>query len=173
MLGFARAGSLYAYMKSSIPQSEWGERAGTLLGVASAHPSQNMTAIRAVLASGKLPPEECAVLYDTFFKLSAPAVLELFLAAGMLPSFRFFISALESWPNHARVLIANGSRITAFVASKAKHITAEVELFEFQQKICLTRRGVVALLRLRRVGVDVDKFLARQIALEMWAARWE
>lgn len=67
----------------------------------------------------------------------------------------------------ARVLLANGLRL------RAPKFQRDPELAAFERVLLARRSAVAALLLAKRVGrlVSWDKFLLRQVALELWADR--
>ncbi len=72
-----------------------------------------------------------------------------------------------------RVLVANGVRLR----TASKHHRHEITraLVEFERGVLHRRAAVAAMLRVKRAGgqllVRWDKFLLKQIALELWATR--
>lgn len=71
----------------------------------------------------------------------------------------------------ARLLIAAGSRLANVHKKKRSKITPE--LAEFERHVLRCRSAAVALLRVKRAGNlwRWDRFLLREIALAVWAAR--
>lgn len=71
----------------------------------------------------------------------------------------------------ARVLLANGVRLSSVQAHRRRFIPRHLEAFEHGVLQC--RSVVVALLRVKQAGrlVAWDKFLLRQVALDVWATR--
>ena len=165
---FARAGSLYAHMKSSMTRAEWKMRARDLMRAAFLHPTQNILVVRALLATRS---------YNwTTRDLGTrnPQVTELFLAAGLLHHTSF--ANLQANPDYteacARVMIANGYRTNKWRNWPFAN-AQDVALLPFQYGIRRCRRAVIALWILRKRGVNLDKFLAREMALAVWTTRWD
>lgn len=158
---FARAGSLYAHMKSSMTHAEWKMRASDLVWAALEYPDRNVIAIRAALATGGF-----RWILLKHVKTWPIEVVRLFLASGNFTrsSFAHMLSS-GCTDSCAYLMIANGFRVPAYMSL----------LHSFQQGILRCRRAVVALWLLRKRGVNLDKFLARELALAVWTTRcdWE
>lgn len=176
---FAHAGSLYAHMQSSIPRAEWGLRAEELILAALHAPQKNEHALQAVIATGAMTAASWKAIRHNYPSYCITVrVLELLLAGGMTRNKLFFHWAVtdENWRDRARVMIANGYRLTdSMVQCYVPMIRNPQVLFHFQDGIIRCRRAVVALWLLRKRGVNLDKFLARELALAVWTTRcdWE
>ena len=72
-----------------------------------------------------------------------------------------------------RVLVANGVRLRTAYKAWRRHITPELVAFEHCVLRC--RAAVVAMLRVKRAGElwRWDKFLLRELAIAIWATRYE
>ena len=73
----------------------------------------------------------------------------------------------------ARVLVANGVRLSTVREAYRRRITPELEAFE--RGVLRCRAAVVALLRVKRASgqllVRWDRYLLKQMALDLWATR--
>lgn len=109
-----------------------------------------------------------------------PKIVELLIAAGanMEPRAVNHNSALDiAIYRHkeecARVIIANGARLVNTAKKHKHHITLELISFEYGVLRC--RAVVVAMLGIKKHRGEhfkhVDRFLFREMALEIWATR--
>lgn len=87
------------------------------------------------------------------------------------------VALINSFPIYnyetARVLIANGVRLNTVHEPYRRYITKE--LVAFERRVLQCRSAVVALLCVKRVGKLPcwDKFLLKEIAIAVWATRYE
>lgn len=173
----------------NVPPARWGERdevsGASLLHFACSGP--NMAATVALVQSGLvdvnardkrgLTPAHMAALY------SQPRALEVLCAAGA--DLRAQTLAGETPIDFAtgniskgkakamRVLVANGVRLSTMCAEESKFISSK--LWEFERRVLRCRAAAVAMLHVKQAGNlwRWDKFLLREIAFCLWAARYD
>ena len=167
----------------TLPRTRWTERGplgATLLHYASIGP--NTTAARALLVHGLDPNARhntgCNCVHDAALN-AQPHVLEVLCAAGAdLRATVSGSSALDlTFPRSAqcaRVLVANGVRLSTVREEFRVYITPELEAFE--RGVLRCRAAVVALLALkRRQCVDtmrqLDRWVVREVGYAVWATR--
>ncbi len=93
---------------------------------------------------------------------------------GYSPMDRALGNAKEDGGETVRVLVANGVRLSTVHEDYRKCITPELEAFERGVLCC--RVAVVAMLRVKRASgqlVRWDKFLLAELALCIWATRYD
>ncbi len=173
---------------AKLPRERWAERdeAGlTLLHHACRGP--NVAAVVALVQSGLVDvnarnswgrtPVHDAASYKQ------PRVLEVLCAAGAdlrardghgtTPIDRALIRAEVDGGKTARVLVANGVRLSTVHEVRRKYITPELEAFEHGVLCC--RAAVVAMLRVKRAAKlwMWDKFLLAEMAVCIWSTRYD
>lgn len=171
-----------------LPRERWAERTeyGTILHLACRGP--NVAAVVALLQSGLVDmnarnkwgnaPANWAAQY------TQPRALEVLCAAGadLRACNKYAYSPLdgalsiadEDGGETVRVLVANGVRLSMVHRRNRSLITPELEAFE--RGVLRCRAAVVALLRVKRASGKLwlwDKFLLAEIALGIWATRYD
>ena len=181
-------GQLMALL-AKLPRERWAERgqgvqASSLLHCACLGP--NLAATVALLqhkvevnSCDKLwqwTPAHCAAAW------SQPRVLEVLCAtgadlraqssAGNTP-LDFALESAELDSDYAaRVLMANGARLSIVRRAYRSYITPELKAFE--RGVLRCRGAAVAMLRVKKAGKlwQWDKFLLREMAYAVWATRY-
>ncbi len=170
---------------AKLRRERWAERdkyGSTLLHYACRGP--NLAAVVALLQSGLVDVSARNKWGNTPAHWASyntqPRVLEVLCAAGADMRARnangetpidAAMRGAPSWCVH--VLVANGVRLSTVREDNHKCITPELEAFERGVLCC--RAAVVAMLRVKRAGQlrMWDKFLLLDIALCIWATRYD
>lgn len=169
-----------------LPRERWAERdrfSRTLLHFACMCP--DVAAAVALLTSGLVDVNardkwgHTPAHYAASYKKSR--VLEVLCAAGAdlrarnenghAPIDRALWNAAKDGGETARVLVANGARLSTVCEGYRHYITPELVVFE--RGVLRCRAAVVAMLRVKKAAnlYHVDKFLMRELAFAMWATR--
>jgi hypothetical protein len=122
-------------------------------------------------AAGRSPLRE-AVLFKP------PYILQLMLSIGCniieSPQKRSILefALTTSSFSHARILIANGLRLSSVRPTFQNYISPRH--IKFEKSVLRCRSAVIAMMRVKRAGNlwRWDKFLLKQMALEIWATRY-
>ena len=171
-----------------LPRTRWAERdkyGFTLLHLACRGP--NVAAVVALVQSGLVDVDARSQGKNTPAHWASswvqPRVLEVLCAAGAdlratnrigrAPIDLALTEAKADGGETARVLVANGARLSAVPDDRRDFITPELEAFERGVLHC--RAAVVAMLRVKRAGqlVRWDKFLLLELAVCTWATRYD
>ena len=173
---------------AKLPRERWAERSRdgrTLLHCACMGP--NVPATVALLQS-KVDVNSRDVMWKwTPAHFAArwmePRALELLCAAGAdlraqtvvgnAPLDLVFLNAARHGDSTARVLVANGVRLSTVRGNYRGYITRQLEAFE--RGVLRCRAVVVAMLRVKKAGKlwQWDKFLLREMAYAVWATRYD
>ena len=180
----SRAGRLLALL-NTLPRARWAERDPEDDETFLHHAARdgNVDAAVALLQSGLVDVNARNTRGSSAAHVAAlnnhPRVLEVLCAAGVdLGPTQNGSSAL-GWTvrsgndDCARVLMANGMRLSAVSDTFRRYITPELEAFE--RGVLRCRAAVVVLLGLKRRRGDVmwalDRWVVRELCFALWATR--
>lgn len=165
---------------ANLPRERWAERnkvGVTLLHYACRGP--NVAAVVALVQSDLVDVNASDEIGWTPVHVAVARgesrVLEVLCAAGAdLRAQRISVVDLAlNWGkvDCARVLVANGMRLSTVGAEFRHRIKPELKAFE--RGVLRCRAAVVAMLRVKKAAqlYHVDKFLMRELAYAMWATR--